>query len=229
MAGTTATHDVREIRPEKSDRGGIGGGSPGGNGYHGGGGGDGMESSGASARVPQRTYVTGMTVALGGILMFFMALVSAYIVRKGMPNSGWVPLPIFPRILWFNTAVLAASSLMLSHARRLLSADDQAGFRHFWGLTTILGIFFLAGQIVAWRQLVHAGVYLATNPSSSFFYVFTAAHGLHLLGGIAALLSVLFRPTHKLTQSTATEVVSMYWHFMDGLWVFLFLLLILGR
>jgi cytochrome c oxidase subunit III len=229
MAGTTATHDVEVIRPEKSDRGGIGGGSSGGNGYHGGGGDEGMDSSGASARVPQRTYVTGMTVALGGILMFFMALVSAYIVRKGMPNSGWIPLPVFPRILWFNTAVLVASSLMLAHARRLLSADDQAGFRHFWGLTTILGIFFLVGQIIAWRQLVHAGVYLATNPSSSFFYVFTAAHGLHLLGGIAALLSVLFRPTHKLTQSTATEVVSMYWHFMDGLWVFLFLLLTLGR
>ena len=228
MAGTTATHEVEVIRPEKSGRNG-GGSSSGGNGRYGGGGGDGMESSGASARVPQRTYITGMTVALGGILMFFMALVSAYIVRKGMPNSGWVPLPVFPRILWLNTGVLVASSLMLAHARRLLSVDDQAGFRHFWGVTTILGIFFLAGQVIAWRQLVHAGVYLATNPSSSFFYVFTAAHGLHLLGGIAALISVLFRPTHKLTRSTATEVVGLYWHFMDGLWVFLFLLLILGR
>jgi cytochrome c oxidase subunit III len=230
MAGTTATRDVEVIRPEKSGRNGSGGGS-GGNGHYGGGGGDGddRESSGASARVPQRTYVTGMTVALGGILMFFMALVSAYIVRKGMPNSGWVPLPIFPRILWLNTAVLVASSFTLAHARRLLSADDQAGFRHFWSVTTILGIFFLAGQIVAWRQLVHAGVYLATNPSSSFFYVFTAAHGLHVVGGIGALSSVLFRPTHKLTQSTASDVVSMYWHFMDGLWVFLFLLLTLGR
>ena len=227
MAGTTVTHDVDVIRPDKSGR--NGGGSFGGNGHYGGGGGDeGMGSSGA-ARVPQRTYVTGMTVALGGILMFFMALVSAYIVRKGMPNSGWVPLPIFPRILWLNTAVLVASSITLAHARRLLRVDDQAGFRHFWAVTTILGIFFLIGQIVAWRQLVHAGVYLATNPSSSFFYVFTAAHGLHVLGGIAALLSVLFRPTHKLTRSTATEVVGMYWHFMDGLWVFLFLLLILGR
>ena len=228
MAGTTATHEVEVIRPGKSGRNG-GGGSSGGNGHYGGGGDEGMESSGAHARVPQRTYVTGMTVALGGILMFFMALVSAYIVRKGMPNSGWVPLPVFPRILWLNTGILVASSLMLAHARRLLSVDDQAGFRLFWGVTTILGFFFLAGQIIAWRQLVDAGVYLATNPSSSFFYVFTAAHGLHLLGGVAALLSVLFRPTHKLTRSTATEVVGMYWHFMDGLWVFLFLLLILGR
>lgn len=229
MAGTTTTHDIKVVRPTKAGSNG-GGGSFGGNGHYGSEGGDGdLESSGAPARVPQRTYVTGMTVALGGILMFFMALVSAYIVRKGMPNSGWVPLPVFPRILWLNTAVLVASSMMLARARRLLSVADLAGFRHFWGVTTILGIFFLIGQIVAWRQLVQAGVYLATNPSSSFFYVFTAAHGLHLIGGIAALLSILFRPTHKLTRGTATEVVGMYWHFMDGLWVFLFLLLILGR
>ena len=117
----------------------------------------------------------------------------------------------------------------MARSRKLFRADDRRGFRHWWGVTTILGIFFLIGQVIAWRQLVHAGVYLATNPSSSFFYVFTAAHGLHLLGGIVALLAVLFRPTHRLTRGTATEVVSMYWHFMDGLWVFLFLLLVLGR
>jgi cytochrome c oxidase subunit 3 len=219
----TATHDVELIR---SDHGGTGGGSSGGNGGYGGG--EGNESSGA-ARVPQRTYVTGMTIGLGGILMFFMALVSAYIVRKGMPNSGWVPLPVFPRILWLNTLILVASSFTIARSRRLFRADDQPGFRHWWGVTTILGVFFLIGQVLAWRQMVHAGVFLATNPSSSFFYVFTAAHGLHLLGGILALLLVLVRPTHRLTRGTATEVVAMYWHFMDGLWVFLFLLLILGR
>src|SRR5208282_1458508 len=217
----SAIHDVELIQ---SDHGGTGGGSSGGNGY----GGEGNESFGA-ARVPQRTYVTGMTIGLGGILMFFMALVSAYIVRKGMPNSGWVPLPVFPRILWLNTLILVASSFTIARSRRLFRADDQPGFRHWWGVTTILGIFFLVGQVIAWRQMVHAGVFLATNPSSSFFYVFTAAHGLHLLGGVLALLSVLVRPTHRVTRGTATEVVAMYWHFMDGLWVFLFLLLILGR
>jgi cytochrome c oxidase subunit 3 len=226
MPGTTATPDIEVIR---HDQGGTGGGSSDGNGGNGGyGGGEGNESSGAS-RVPQRTYITGMTIGLGGILMFFMALVSAYIVRKGMPDSGWVPLPVFPRILWLNTLILVASSVTIARSRSLFRADDLPGFRHWWGVTTILGIFFLVGQVIAWRQMVRAGVFLATNPSSSFFYVFTAAHGLHLLGGILALLSVLFRPTHRLTRGTATEVVAMYWHFMDGLWVFLFLLLILGR
>ncbi len=224
MAGTTATRDLELIRP---DRGGAGGNASG-NG-HNGGGGDGMGSSGDAGRVPQRTYITGMTVGLGGILMFFMALVSAYIVRKGMPNSGWVPLPVLPRILWLNTAILLVSSFTLAHSRRLFQVEDESGFRHWWGVTTILGLFFLVGQIIAWRQLVHAGIYLDGNASSSFFYVFTAAHGLHLAGGIVGLLSVLLRPTRRLTLGTATEVVSMYWHFMDGLWVFLLLLLTLGR
>jgi cytochrome c oxidase subunit 3 len=212
-----------EIELIRTDKGRGGGSSFDGNG----GGGEGGDFGG-SGSVPQRTYVTGMTVGLGGILMFFMALVSAYIVRKGIPNADWRPLTV-PRILWLNTAILIASSFALVRARRCFRASDEQGFRHWWGLTTVLGVFFLIGQLIAWRQLAAAGLFLSTNPSSSFFYVFTAAHGLHLLGGVLALSSIMFRPTHRLTRSTATEVASMYWHFMDGLWVFLFLLFLLGR
>lgn len=179
-------------------------------------------------QVPQRAYITGMAMGLGGILMFFMALASAYIVRKGMPNSGWVALPILPRILWLNTCLLIASSVALARAR-VRFADDQAAFRLWWGAATILGILFLAGQTVAWRELVANGIYLGTNASSSFFYLFTAAHGAHLAGGIVALLWVLLRPARRLTRSTATELAAMYWHFMDALWVFLFLFLVVAR
>src|SRR5271169_4096045 len=119
-----------EIELIHTHKGGGGGSSSGGNG--GGGGGD----FGGSGSVPQRTYITGMTVGLGGILMFFMALVSAYIVRKDIPNSGWHPLAV-PRILWRNTAILIASSFTLSHARKLFKANNQQGFRHWWGVTTI--------------------------------------------------------------------------------------------
>lgn len=219
MPSTVATDVVELIT---TGRGG-GGESSG----DGGGGGEGSGASGSNG-VPQRTYVTGMIVGLGGILMFFMALVSAYIVRKGMPNSAWQALEV-PQILWLNTVMLIASSFTLARSRRLLRAENEEGFRYWWGWTTVLGVFFLAGQVIAWRQLVGAGIYLQSNPSSSFFYVFTAAHGLHIVGGVLALLSVAFRPTHRLTRGTATEVVSMYWHFMDGLWVFLFLLLLPGR
>src|SRR3984957_14860741 len=225
MPGSAVTEDVALINAGK----GGGGGPSGGNG-HGGSGDGGAGASRNSGEVPQRTYVTGMTVGLGGVLMFFMSLVSAFIVRKA--NADWAVLAI-PRILWLNTAILIASSFTLVRARKRLGAGDNTSFRHWWTVTTILGIFFLAGQIVAWRQLVAQGLFLATNPSSSFFYVFTVAHALHLLGGVIALISLALRspsrPFRRLTLATAAEVAAMYWHFMDGLWVFLFLVLLLGR
>ena len=180
------------------------------------------------AAPPQRVYATGMTVALGGILMFFMALVSAYVVRKGFPNSDWRSLNV-PHIFWLNTAILLASSLTLELSRRRRNNGHEGSFRHLWWLTTVLGLLFLAGQTIAWTQLAAAGVYLATNPSSSFFYVLTGAHALHLLGGIFGLLSVMLHDPLRLTRATNIEVAATYWHFMDGLWVFLFLLLLLGR
>ena len=220
MPSTIVTEEIDLIHSGKG---------PGGGGFSGDGGdgGDGSDSSGATG-VPQRAYVTGMFIALAGILMFFMAFVSAYIVRKGMPNNAWIPLQV-PRILWLNTLILLASSFTLARAHNRFAAKDDEGFRHWWATTTVLGILFVAGQILVWRQLVAEGIFLASNPSSSFFYVFTGAHGLHLLGGILALLYVQFRATRKVSKGTAIEVVSMYWHFMDGLWVFLFLLLYLGR
>jgi cytochrome c oxidase subunit 3 len=224
MPSQIVTEEIELIHSGKGPGGGDSSGDGGDGGDGDGGGGD---SAGAT-RVPQRAYITGMFIALAGILMFFMAFVSAYIVRKDMPNSAWIPLQV-PRILWLNTLVLIASSLTLARAHNRFTAKDEEGFRHWWATTTFLGILFVAGQIIAWRQLAAQGIFLASNPSSSFFYVFTGAHGLHLLGGILALLYVQFRATRKVARGTAIEVVSMYWHFMDGLWVFLFLLLYLGR
>jgi cytochrome c oxidase subunit III len=224
MPSTIVTEEIELIHSGK----GPGGGDSSGDGGNGGDGDGGRGDSSGATRVPQRAYITGMFIALAGILMFFMAFVSAYIVRKDMPNSAWIPLDV-PRILWLNTLVLIASSLTLGRAHNRFTAQDEEGFRHWWATTTFLGILFVAGQIIAWRQLAAQGIFLASNPSSSFFYVFTGAHGLHLLGGILALLYVQFRATRKVARGTAIEVVSMYWHFMDGLWVFLFLLLYLGR
>jgi cytochrome c oxidase subunit 3 len=92
-------------------------------------------------------------------------------------------------------------------------------------------MIFLAGQLFAWRQLAAAGMFLRTNPSSSFFYLLTAAHGAHLIGGILALFYVAFRnwKRSRITQETAADLAALYWHFMDGLWLFLFALLTLGR
>jgi len=190
---------------------------------------DGGSGGGGAAAVPRRAYFTAISLGLAAILMFFMALTSSYIVRKGL-GGDWKPVRL-PGILWFNTLVLLASSASIEVARRKHSEGETGAFRNWWALTTGLGIVFLVGQLVAWRQLAAGGVFLATNPASSFFYLLTAAHGLHLLGGIVALLYVPFRAWHRsrITQSTAAELTSIYWHFMDGLWVFLFLLLNLGR
>ncbi len=190
---------------------------------------DGGSGHGERARVPRRAYFTGVSLGLAAILMFFMALTSSYIVRKGL-GGDWQTVRL-PRILWLNTLVLLASSATIEVARRKLAAGATEAFRRWWALTTGLGLAFLLGQVTAWRQLAAAGVYLASNPASSFFYVLTAAHGAHLLGGIVALLYVAFRAWERsrMTQGTAAELTSIYWHFMDGLWVFLFLLLYLGR
>ncbi len=175
--------------------------------------------------VPQRTYVTGMIIALGAIVMFFVALASASIVRKGLASVNWQPFEL-PRILWLNTLLLIASSLTLAHSRRRFLAQQFEEFRHWWGVTTILGIFFLVGQIIAWWRLASSGVFLSTSPNSGFFYVFTVAHGLHLLGGLAGLLAVAWRTPGPMLRKTASEVVALYWHCMTVLWLGVFLFLI---
>jgi cytochrome c oxidase subunit 3 len=98
-------------------------------------------------------------------------------------------------------------------------------------VTTFLGFLFVAGQLVAWRQLVAQGLYISSNQASSFFYIFTGAHAVHLLGGVAALLFVSLRNFEKsqISISAAAEITSYYWHFMDGLWIFLLALLYLGK
>jgi len=222
MPGTTAAQDIELII---ENVGGGGGGTPPAGGDDGG---DGGKRRRRWSPSPKR-YSTGIAIALVSILMFFMALTSAFIVlRRG--SNLWVAIHL-PRVLWVNTFVLLGSSYTLEVARRRLSLADLSGFRRFWSVTTALGLLFVAGQFVAWRQLVAQGLYIASNQASSFFYIFTGAHAVHLLGGIGALLFVSFRKFEKAAVSlpTAAEITSCYWHFMDGLWIFLLTLLYLGK
>ena len=222
MPGTTIAHEI-ELAIEKKN--GVGGGNlppAGGNG-------DGDSGKHQPRRHPSANrYYTGIAIGIISVLMFFMALASAFLVRKGSPD--WVPVHI-PLLLWFNTAVLVTSSGTLELSRKRLADSDLSGFRNLWLVTTLLGVLFLIGQVVAWRILVGQGIYLASNPASSFFYIFTAAHALHLLGGVGALIYVAGRnfDLAKVTRTVAAEVTSYYWHFMDALWLFLLALLYLGR
>ena len=219
MPGAVITHELEVLNG--------GGGPPAGRG--GSGSGDFGGGSGPAFARERRMYLTGVSVALAAILMFFMALASSYIVRKGT-GGDWQPIEI-PRILWLNTAVLVASSITAEAARRKLATAGVEEFRNWWAITTALGTLFLGGQIVAWRVLADQGLFLATNPSSSFFYVLTASHGAHLLIGLFALLYVALRAGNPRwrRRAIAAEGVAIYWHFLDGLWVFLLLLLNSGR
>ncbi len=215
--------EIQEIEIIIEDIGGGGGNEP----PAGGDGGDGDKRRRPEPHSARR-YYTAIGLGIISIFMFFMALTSAFLIRRNA--NDWVPVHL-PMVIWLNTVILLASSATLELARRRLAIADLNGFHTFWRATTALAIFFLAGQLVAWRQLVAQGVYMAGNPASSFFYIFTAAHGLHIVGGVVALLYVLFRAFEEtsISRALAAEVTSYYWHFMDGLWLFLLALLYLGK
>jgi cytochrome c oxidase subunit 3 len=179
-------------------------------------------------------YRIGMWVALAAILMMFTALTSAYIVRAASAND-WQPITM-PRILLLSTTLIVISSGTLEVAKRKLKAVLERAHRRWLLVTVALGFGFLVSQLLAWRQLVRQGVYVASNPHSSFFYLLTATHGVHLAGGLCALAYLSFRarlPEESemavLKRQAAADAVTLYWHFMDGLWIYLFLLLFLWR
>jgi cytochrome c oxidase subunit 3 len=179
-------------------------------------------------------YRIGVWVALASILMLFTALSSAYVVRAASAND-WIPLAM-PRVLLLSTALILISSISMDAARRKLRAGFDSAYTQLLLVTVLLGFGFLASQLFAWKQLARQGVFLTTNPHSSFFYLLTATHGLHLLGGLLALMFLLVRTrrntekaTGAATRQAAANAVSIYWHFMDALWIYLFLLLFLWR
>ena len=190
--------------------------------------------------VPSSATRTGVWVGIGAIIMSFAAYTSAMVVRQGS-SPDWLHFTL-PPILYWNSLILVMSSGVLELARtRVGGPFDRLGRanalsaehlreRLFWLRVTIaLGFVFLAGQYLAWRGLSAQGVFLATSPSSSFFYLLTAVHALHLIGGLGALAYAL-RCLHTDDGPRAVQVlgaVALYWHFMAVLWVYLLVVLAL--
>jgi cytochrome c oxidase subunit 3 len=175
--------------------------------------------------VNRRASFTGLFVLLAASTMVFAAFSSAFVVRRGL-SDDWATMHK-PPILFVNTVVLLASSIVLDQSRRSLRSGDRSKFNLWWTIATVLGVLFLGGQAVAWYQLKEAGIYVSTNPSSSFFYVFTAAHAFHLLGGVAALLYVdiqALRLRLGPAKRTAIDITAIFWHFLDGIWLYLMIL-----
>jgi cytochrome c oxidase subunit 3 len=158
--------------------------------------------------------------------MLFAGFASAYLVRR--EGTDWVRQPL-PTVLVFSTLILLISSATIEISRAALRRGESAAALLWAATTTLLGLAFLAGQLNAWRQLAAQGAYLPSGPYSSFFYVLTAAHGLHLGGGIVVLLYLLWRMRRAGQESAVAEVFrncATYWHFVGGVWLLLYLLLL---
>lgn len=176
---------------------------------------------------------TGIWVGLAAITMSFAAFTSALIVRQGSGND-WQRIAI-PRILYLNTAILILSSLTLEIARRKTASYIRAkgatrSQAMGWLFATLtLGLVFVVGQYAAWLQLRSQGLYLATNPNSSFFYLLTAVHAIHVLGGLGGLARIIRRlvPATPILRKSTIDATSYYWHFMGILWIYLLFILVL--
>ena len=165
---------------------------------------------------------TGVLVGIAAISMSFAAFTSALVVRQGA-SPDWQHFRL-PTILYLNTLLLIASSFTLETCRR-----RQPPGRAWLYVTLALGLLFVLGQVLAWRNLAGQGLFLATSPSSAFFYIFTALHGLHLLGGVAGLSYALHRLNRAPGPAGAATLGAgaLYWHFMAVLWLYLLSLLAL--
>lgn len=220
-----------------------------------GGGDDGRESSYFDYGARLRRARLGLVCAIATVCMVFIALTSAYVVRQGLPTFddesksyvhdwGEVQLPYV--LLFINTALLLVSTVTMELARR--QAARQAALapvssipgislgneRQFpWlALTVLLGFGFLAGQWLAWGELHNRGFYVNTNPSSSFAFLLTITHAVHLVGGVIALLwatSAVLRKVPLEARRIVVDITAWYWHFMLVLWVYIFALLGLAK
>ncbi|MGI8961325.1 MAG: cytochrome c oxidase subunit 3 [Bryobacteraceae bacterium] len=178
--------------------------------------------------------VLTVTVVLATVTMTFGAIIAVFLIRSQAPLF-WGRISL-PRVLWATTAILLASSITLEAARRHLLHTDQRGFFRLMTWTTALGLIFLAGQIAAWFQILHAGVILAKNPHSWFIFLFTGLHALHILVGLAGLAYLLFRtrepasgPKYQMNTRVIANGVSIFWHYLDFMWILLFTLLLTWR
>lgn len=231
----------------------TGGGGPSDHIRDGGFGGDGNRNHDPDApnyRYRLRRLRLGLSLGMTSIIVLFIALTMAYVVRRGGGDSmdnlnDWRPI-VLPPLVWISTLLLLLSSFTLEKARRnLLQRAVLAPIAGIPGIkpepqrslpwltiTLILGNGFLVGQAFAWMALQQRGVFLVSNPSSSFFYLLTATHAVHLGVGILALLGAalihLFSRQLEL-KCLVVDVTSWYWHFMGALWIYILGLLYFVR
>jgi len=163
----------------------------------------------------------GLSVFLAVVGSLFALFIRAYSMRMNLVD--WRTLPV-PALLWFNTGVLVLSSVALQWAYMAARRDDIDGTSVGLCAGGAAAITFLVGQLLAWRQLSGAGYFLASNPANSFFYLITAVHGLHLMGGLVALgrtTAKVLRGAEASQICLSVELCTIYWHFLLVVWLIL--------
>ena len=227
-----------ELRIRRARRAGGGGpNSP--NGNKGGGGSDGGDNEGYRNRndfpeteqpTPDKAKVVTWFVLLV-VLMTFGGLIGAYVVISTNKAAEWNPFDL-PIQIWISTVLILISSITYHIAKKAIDGDHQEKGRKWLIVTTVLGSAFISSQLLAWLALVNRGLYMYGNPFAGFFYILTAVHALHVLGGIIALGSILLRswyetsnPAELTHRRNLARSVGWYWHFLGALWIVLFLLL----
>ncbi len=207
-----------------------------------GGGNGGDDSGGSGGKFPQNLesaekpftpdkFRIGMWFVMLAVLMTFGGVISAYIVIATNGVAEWQPFNL-PLQIWFSTGLILASSAAYQISKDKLLNENQTGAKHWLLVTTVLGAAFISSQILAWFELARRSVYVQSNPYAGFFYILTALHALHVVGGIVALGYIVLRTWRETSSAselfqrqTISNVVGWYWHFMGALWIILFLLL----
>ena len=230
--GTAETLD--EIEEIKKRRSGMFGGSSGsGGGSNGGGGGDGPGDDASDKIVRFNSHKSRIFTLflLLAILMTFGGLIAAYVVLATNRAAEWKPFDL-PIQVWISTAIMIVSSAAYHFAQTAIARNNQLAAKKWLVVTTVLGATFISSQIMAWIALTQRGLYMSGNPYAGFFYILTAVHAVHVIGGITALGAILLRtwePTENAetiaNRTTLAQVVGWYWHFMGALWLVLFVLL----
>ncbi len=180
---------------------------------------------------PSNKFRIAMWFLLMVVMMTFGGLVSAYIVIATNAAMEWQPFNL-PIQIWVSTFLILASSITYKIAQNAIEHDNQEKAKTWFLVTTVFGGMFIASQLLAWFELVQRGIYVQSNPYAGFFYILTAVHALHVIGGIVALGFIVLRTWQKtsfekelIQRKQITNAVGWYWHFMDALWLVLFCLL----
>ena len=168
-------------------------------------------------------------VGIGSILMMFAGLTSAYIVKRN--QAGWQTFDL-PMQFWYSTAVIITSSVTMYLALQAFRQREMAKYRGLMTVTLILGVLFIVLQGLGFKQLWGLGQTLQKNVSYSFLYVIVGLHAVHVLGGLIALILTFARAFSKKTRSydsVPVEMMNTYWHFVDILWIYLLIFLLMIR